>query len=166
VLVVGVVSRNLEASVVGGVIGFVGTWAVLLQSHRQLLWRLERITGKDLDNDNNIGKPDPPVILRAYGEYKSAHDTPALPELAITRDAFSPNRRLQQDLLEFVTLGDRDGFALRYWTGKTLSTGTRVSDPVWREWTAHLKNAGILSVDNSGTKLAISLDDALKSIIH
>ena len=159
----GILSGWRIGLVAGGVM-FAGAWLLLLWDHRRALWVVERINGRDLDHDGAVGKakPDPPIILRAHENWRTPERVPVV---TVSQDVTNPNRRLALDLAEFITRGHRDGFGIRDWTGRVLSTGTRVSDGTWREWTALLKEAGILESDQSGTRLGMDLDTALKSII-
>lgn len=144
-----------------GVASFVLLWFTLLFESRRLLWLMETVTGKDLDGDQQVGKPDPPVILRTPPNVRQAER----PITFTTEDVSSPNRRLALDLMEFLTMGARErGFGIRDWTGKTLSSGTYVSDGVWREWTGSLKEAGILTDAGGKTGLSVDLDTALRCV--
>ncbi len=44
-----------------GVITTAVTWILLLVDHRQLLWEIEEVIGRDLDDDGIVGDPDPPA---------------------------------------------------------------------------------------------------------
>jgi len=176
-LVAGRAIAGGEGAVGGFVVGSFGTfgvmWSVLLQQHRKALWAVERITGLDLDGDGHKGrpdrsksdnKPDPPVILRA----PRARVVPESDEVfeTVTTEDLGANRRLAQDLAEFVTRGARViGFGIRDWTGQVLSSGTEVSDPKWREFTGWLRDAELLESGPAGTRLTVGLDEALRSIL-
>jgi len=156
------------------------SWLMEQRNIQRLNWRLERITGRDLDGDGWVGEPEPqpravdgppsrtrhqvedsrPIIVNTRASVTGQPVADNWPTL----DVSSPNRRLARDWAEFLTIGANDGFAIREWTGRELSSGTQVTDPMWREWTATLKQAGILEVNGSGTRLAVPLDNALRSI--
>ena len=38
-------------------------WLLLLVDTRRLLWAIEKLTGRDLDNDNQVGKPTERVVI-------------------------------------------------------------------------------------------------------
>ena len=158
---------ELRYAAAGGLVVFTVATALMLLKMVDLMAKVETWTRLDLDGDGVIGRPsdpDPPVILHSAQRPTDAQDPP---EFNVTRDVSSPNRRLAQDLAEFLVLSDRDGFARAKWVGRQLSSGTRVSDGSWREWVGWLRSAGILESDKAGTRLAegLTLDDALKSIL-
>lgn len=153
------------------------TWLLQMFNDSRLNWRVERIVGRDLEGDGWISEPvrekmpHPPSADRQKGadrpiivNSKNGMTGQPVAETWPTLDASNPNRRLARDLAEFLAIGANDGFAIRQWKGQRLSSGTEVTDPIWREWTGMLKAANILTADNSGTRLAVPLDDALRSI--
>lgn len=70
-LLVGTVAALIGARqpvLIGAAVGalvLAGVWLLLLADRRQLLWTIERVTGRDLDGDHAIGRPtrEPPVTL-------------------------------------------------------------------------------------------------------
>lgn len=148
---------------VGGALVGAAVWFLFLLDLRSLVHQVERITGADLDRDGQVGKPDPVVILKSP-DTPRPRDSALAPQVATTHTV-NGNRRLALDLAEFLTLGHRDGFGIRQWTGRRLSSGTTVTDGTWRTWTGWLRDAELLDVDSSGTRLTVPLDDALKCIL-
>jgi hypothetical protein len=145
-------------------------WLKANWESRPFVWKREQILGRDIDQDGYVGQPpvmlyspqmgaDPPVILRA-----SANARRQPMGLPATVDVTPPNRRLARDLAEFLAMGDRHGFGIRDLKGAVLSSGTEITDTRWREFTQTLRDAGILTSDNSGTRLLVGLDEALRAI--
>lgn len=138
------------------------------------VWITEQMVGSDLDGDGHVGQPqvvvvpqqaqhDPPVILRSAPSTRLVREQqPALP--LTTVDVTPPNRRLARNLFEFLVLGDKVGYGVRDLKGQTLTSGTEITDTLWREYTGYLKQADVLESDPSGTRLTVPLDDALKAV--
>ncbi len=135
-----------------------------------VLWRSETVFGRDINGDGHVGRPPAPerqkpsdgrpIIAKNKGGVTGQPVTETWPTL----DVSNPGRRLARDLAEFLAAGARDGYSIRTWKGRRLSSGTEITDPIWREWVSFLSAGGILETSSAGTRLIVSLDDALRSI--
>ncbi len=161
-LPVGWWAGGLGLAVVGGCAGlaggFGGLWVWGLVDQKRALWVVERITRTDLDGDGSVGRPDPPVYLSSFRKKRDEV------EGEVEDEGLGPNAVLANDLVEFVRRGRTLGYGIRDWKGARMRSGTKITDGVWREWTGWLKGAGILESDQGGTRLVVSLGDAVRAI--
>jgi hypothetical protein len=44
--------------IVAGGVGFCAAWHIILADHRRALWIIEKVTGRDLDDDGFVGEPE------------------------------------------------------------------------------------------------------------
>ena len=106
-----------EVSGIGFVVTLVGVWLWRLLRCEALMWRLERVTGRDRTNDGTVGKPTMTVVNQADARAQAAQDN---------YNTVRATAAAQQSLIAFVHLcasvpkptekslgiptGDRDGY--------------------------------------------------------
>lgn len=176
VSVLGVTMYNFGfwAGLTWGGVSFLGAsfvqWIRLTGNYRNLLWRLETITGQDLDSSGEVGKPEPPpppirVEVQEGQSLKFAElpgDRAALIEFAkkvnsgIVTFSESGARRAGYGAAEFGRL--RDVFIARHWaywnhpTQRQQGVSLRGSGrTILRELAVPLPSQGVLGRESAGT---------------
>ena len=113
---VGLFLWRIEAGIFGALVFGVWLWRILRSD--VLLWRLERITGRDLNRDGVTGEPDPVITVYNSTEARHKAAAAALPVRDVTRvreslKAFvylcASVERPTEEALDIPT-GDRAGY--------------------------------------------------------
>lgn len=101
------------------------------QAVRSATWRLEMERGEDLDNDGQIGPPQPVGHVLRIGGNRPAEAV--LPDLDPPRAA-APLVRFPvpaNDVIYVLSRAARDGLGFRDWEGHRLPSGAVVDRPLW-----------------------------------
>jgi hypothetical protein len=152
-ILVGVVFWNPKA----GVLAFFIAWLLLLFDHRRLLWRIERVIGRDITADGKVGHPDrPPIVIdgRKVQRLYAQRDADEKREAWITFIKIVAEREQQQR-----KTGQR---ALRGWA---LTPNYSVTDEFHAQVGQALIDAGFAKRDlDGGWSLSAPLDDVLAAL--
>ena len=136
-----------------------------------LIPQVERVTRKDLNRDGVIGEPversteTQPSIIQTNNRVVG---TPVVDQ--DTHDVSDPNRAYALDLAEFVQHGDVIGFTEAAWKGYTFQSGTKMTQPKYRDIKKTLIDAGILTGGGRGQAVALAdnltMGEAVRRIFH
>jgi hypothetical protein len=107
------------------------------------------------------GGPRSPMVIHGS---KPKPDAPTNVESVERENEYSPELLQALDLRGFLTIGNNTGFSRTKMVHKILPSGAEITDPSWRRDTGLLKGSGILTDNGGGTKLAVSLREALGRI--
>jgi len=109
-------------------------------------------------------KPSEPVFVHVKNGPNNGSNGKAV-EISPADADLTPEQRDYLDLVEFLSTGHHaDNFGREWWTGRQLSSGREVTDPLYRRWTGYLKQAGWMEADNSGTRLTAPLREVLEHV--
>lgn len=126
----------------------------------QFIWKvLSEILGQKYLRP---GGPREPMVIRGT-KSSGPPGEPAITSVE-QRCEYSPEQIQALDLRGFLSMGAKTGFAREKMVHRFLPSGTKITDPSWRRDTGRLKDSGILVNSGDGTKLAVSLREALSRI--
>jgi len=119
----------LTAGAVAAVVGISGTWFTKLGLHHDLLWAVEKITGRDIDGDDEVGEPEPkpePEPFRvelAQGRQTRIVDLPATDAqlCAIAQSVLSGGTFARRELSDILTADEYKALAAAMLAGGLLA---------------------------------------------
>jgi len=129
----------------GGAFALLTAVLLTLRFGKAVLYSLEAATGLDIDQDGEVGEPEPRFIYVRNGKQPIARE-----------------QRQLDDLRAFVEGCYTRGVSRRAWTGCQLpGTGHTVTRGTWQRYTDAMLKAGVLEETPTGRELTCDLDEAL-----
>lgn len=129
-----------EGAVSLGIISAGGFWLITVMANRKLLWQIESIINSDLDNDGDIGQPEPvrptPVGLEIIQRSEGNNNFKRMFRFEL------PSGVTEEVFREFVrgVINERRGLAESGWIG----SGKPFSRQSWGSLMETLRAAGIV----------------------
>ena len=100
----------------GGLVVFLGMWAWRILLGDRLLWKLERVTGRDITGDGSIGDPTITTFNPAAARRKAAQVGMQVPDAVLVRNSLHEFVRLcasverPTEAALGIPTGDREGY--------------------------------------------------------
>jgi len=153
---IGLFAWRVEAGIFGVVVLVVWGWRILRSD--ALMWRLARVTGRDITGDGSIGQPDPQLTVYNPADARRKAAAAGLPVRNVERVresltafvylcASAPDGKPTEDALDIPT-GDRKGYVA--YRDKLMTLG--IAD--WDNPTRH----------SAGWHLCVAPEDAARII--